>query len=330
MASLIIHITDTFLLFFLLKRFFNRTLALFLSLVFLVHPLQVESVAWIAAADNPLFFLFGISALLLSVKDRVSLKRLIGLCCLLLLSLLTKETAVIFIFLMLLYRVIFHKSQKFFFVIGAAFTLASYAFIRFVLAGVYFGVFKAPLIGRVPFGVRLLTSPAAIFYYIKNFFYPSHLGIEQNWVVNTMDFPHFYFPLFIDILFFILLLFFGWIILRANKKEFPAYLFFLVWLVAGLIAHSQLIPLDATVADRWMYFPIVGLLGVVGASIQALSFTSKKSAVFGFILGIILISLLSIRTIIRNTNWSDELTILSHDVHIDDITAQEGWFGQEK
>src|SRR6266700_2801169 len=93
MASLIIHITDTFLLFFLLKRFFNRTLALFLSLVFLVHPLQVESVAWIAAADNPLFFLFGISALLLSVKDRVSLKRLIGLCCLLLLSLLTKETA---------------------------------------------------------------------------------------------------------------------------------------------------------------------------------------------------------------------------------------------
>ncbi len=330
--SLLIHITNTILLFFLLKHFFDRELSLFLTLVFLVHPIQVESVSYIAAADNLLFFLFGISALFLSLRSHISWKRLIVICCLLLLSLLTKETAVIFIFLLLLYRVIFLKRQRLFFFICAACTFASYAFLRFGLAGVYFGHFTSPEIDSVKFGVRLLNIPAVIFYYLKNFLYPSHLGAGQFWVVKIMDFPHFYFPFFIDILFLILLLFLGWIILRANKKVFPSYLFFLAWFVAGLIVHSQLFPLDMTVADRWMYLPIVGLLGVVGVNIQAIMHSSKNRIAFGVMLGIILISLLSVRTIIRNTNWSDEVTLLSHDLDTYDngITAQEGWFGKVK
>lgn len=328
--SLMIHITNTILLFFLLKHFFNKTLSLLLSLVFLVHPLQVEAVSWIASADNLLFFLFGISALLLSLKEHVSWKRLIIVCCLLLLSLLTKETAVIFIFLVLLYKVLFKKRQKFFLFIGAAFTLTTYAFIRFVLAGVYFEHHTAPMIERAAFEVRLLTIPAVIFYYVKNLLYPSNLGVFQYWVVRTKDFPHFYFPLFIDILFLLVLLFLGGVIARANKKEFPVYLFSLAWLVVGLIFHSQLFPLDMTVADRWMYFPIVGLLGVVGVSIQVIKLVSKNRIAFGLTLGVILISLLSLRTIIRNTNWSDEARLLGHDLdtYHYGITAQEGWFGQ--
>jgi len=330
--SLLIHLADTVLLFLLFKRFINRALSLFLALIFLVHPMQVESVSWIASADNPLFFLFGISALLLSFKEIVSWKKLIVICCLLLLSLLTKETAVIFVLLLLLYRVFFHKRQKLLFFIGAASTLASYAFIRFVLAGIYFGHSTHPAIRGLTFGKRLLNIPAVLFYYIKNFLYPSHLGFQQFWIVKTMDFLHFYFPLFIDSLFLILLLFFGWIVLRTGKKEFPAYLFFLAWLVTGLIAHSQLIPLDMIVADRWMYFPIVGLLGVVGVCMHTIKFKSNKFKVAGFTLGIILISLLSLRTMDRNTYWSDQIKLLAHDLdtYYGGITAQEGWFVKVK
>src|SRR5438045_1114112 len=39
-----LHIIGTILLFLYLKHFFHRAVALLLSLVFLVHPLQVESV----------------------------------------------------------------------------------------------------------------------------------------------------------------------------------------------------------------------------------------------------------------------------------------------
>lgn len=330
LLSLLLHLTNTILVFFLLKHFFNSKLALFLSLFFLVHPLQVESISYMAAADNPLFFLFGISALLLSMKSHIDWKRMVIICSFLLLSLLTKETAIIFIFLILLYRVLFQKSQRVFFCIGAVCTVALYAFIRLVVVGVYFEPSQFSELNRITAGTRHLAIPAVLFYYIKNFFYPSHLGIEQDWAVKTMDFPHFYFPLCVDILFFIALLLIGWFIATARKKMIATYLFFLAWVVVGLIVHSQLFPLDVTVADRFMYLPIVGFVGMVGVSIQSIKHTSKNMMAVGVTLGMIVISLLSFKTITRNMIWSNETTLYATDVdtYENGILAQEGWLGQ--
>src|SRR5260370_40719782 len=93
--------------------------------------------------------------------------------------------------------------------------------------------------------------------------------------------------------------------------------------------YMQIILLDATVADRWFYFPIVGLLGIVGVGIQTTKLSSKNVKMLSWILGIILLSLLSIRTIVRNTNWSDAITLYEHDSNISDNYEIENNLGSE-
>jgi protein O-mannosyl-transferase len=333
-SSIVIHILNAILFFFLLKQFLKKTLSLFLSLTFLVHPLQVEAVSYIASADYLLLFFFGIAAFTLSLKNQLSWKRSITIGILLLCSLLANEAAVIFLLVILLYRIMFHRKQWTPLLVSNIIALTPYAYLRFIVARIHGfantggGVSE---ISRAPFTIRILNIPAELFYYIKNFFYPSHLAFEQEWLITKADFPHFYFPLVIDALFFLSLFLFGWFVFKANKKEFPVYLLFLTWLIAGLGIYSNIIRLDMIVADRWMYLPLVGLLGVIGVIIHTLQLITKQRNAVLLVLGILAISSLSIRTIVRNRDWSSEMGILVHDLpYYDNIASQEGVFGKIK
>src|SRR3989344_1444714 len=111
-AQIALHVLNTCLLYLVFQNFFRRSsVSLFLSLVFLGHPIQVESVSFIAASGNPLFFLFGMLALILSFQDTISYKRLLLISILLTLSLLTKEVGLLFIGLIIFYRLLFKRNK---------------------------------------------------------------------------------------------------------------------------------------------------------------------------------------------------------------------------
>lgn len=94
--QILLHVACTTLLYVLFRKFLSSGSALFASLVFLIHPMQVESVPFIAQAITPLFFLFGIIPLLLTMRKNIGTKTLAAAFFFLLLSLLTKETGIIF------------------------------------------------------------------------------------------------------------------------------------------------------------------------------------------------------------------------------------------
>ena len=322
--QLVLHITNAILLFLLFKIFFNKKLSLFLSLLFLVHPMQVESVSYISATDSTLFFLFGLIALLIGVTKELNFRKIVMQQILLFASILVKETGILFFLLILFYQFIFKKKYFVISLILSCISVLLYFSIRIYIGNVT--LVNRPLIPitRITVAERLLTIPQVIFYYIKTFFYPVTLGINQQWVVTSPSVSTFYVPLFFDVLFFSLLCVFGYRIFKKNKKVITVYIFFSAWFLLGLGIHSQLVALDMTVADRWAYFSLAGLLGVIGVILQHHFFSfGKYQNKIVISIAVLIIFLLAARTVVRNIEWQNPINLWNGAIAVNDNFLSE-------
>jgi tetratricopeptide (TPR) repeat protein len=182
-------------------------------------------------------------------------------------------------------------------------------------------------IARLPFLTRLLSIPEIIFYYLKTFFFPLNLAIAQNWTITDISFLHFYLPLLIEVMLFILVFILGFVLYSKNKINYYSYLFFCAWFFLGLGLHIQIFPLDLTVADRWFYLPMVGMLGIIGVLWQSISkerIITQKIITSLFLIAIILFSF---RTIVRNMDWQSQIRLLTHDSQVVDSYSIEELLG---
>ncbi|HYT42463.1 MAG TPA: hypothetical protein VEP90_08960, partial [Methylomirabilota bacterium] len=219
-------------------------------------------------------------------------------------------------------------------------TLLIYFFIRFAIGGVYFSkvVLVAPIpLANLPFIERLANIPAIVWYYLTTTFFPLRLAINQLWIVTELTGQDFYLPLLLDSLFFLALCMAGVYLYIHKKSYFKPYLFFLLWFLFGIGMLLQIFPLDMTVSDRWFYFPIVGLLGIIGVGIQMMlnkhgsySFINhEKTKLVTALFGAVLILLLSVRTIGRNNDYHDDITLVTQASHIQDNFLIEDTLGVE-
>ena len=318
--QLFMHLANVILVYFLFKKYFSVAISFFLSVIFLVHPIQVESVSFIGASGNLLFFLFGILSLHLVLKQSLFEKKYVQLliAILLLLSLLAKETGLGFSVLGIVFVYAFNRKKIWNIILISVLALACYFAIRFGIGHIYFNnehLKNVIPINNLSFEQRLLTIPAVLFYYLWTFVYPAKLAINQLWVVIEPSFQNFYLPLGIILSLFMIAVWFGRSLRKGNN--FIMYWLFLLWFSVGMGIHSQIIPLDMTVADRWFYFPMVGLLGMIGFMLTSVSSRYKDARMY-WIIGCILILMLSVRTIVRNTNWQDNIPLFAHDVQVMD------------
>jgi len=323
-----LHIINAFLIFILFKKFFQNEISFLLSVIFLVHPMQVESVSYISAAGSVLFFVFGISALLIITKKNIKYKESLIVFLLTLASILTRESGFLFIIVGLTYLLVFNKKYFSRFLLIYSSCSILYFLIRFGIGGVYFTTRPLIPIDRLTLLQRLINVPGILFYYIKTLIFPINLFIDQQWIVSSMTLSNFYIPLFLLIGLFLLLLFYFFKFIKGKEEESKIYLFFIVWSIAGFSLYSQIFPLDMTVADRWVYFPFVGILGITGFFISSISAT-KKNLKYAVIILSVIISLFSIRMIIRNANWYNFLTLYSHDVKHNNNYLIENDFAQQ-
>jgi hypothetical protein len=310
LVQLALHISNTILVFIIFKKFLKQSLAFFLSLLFLIHPINESTVVYISNLPDTLFIFFGLLSLLLLQREKNEVRTIIAASVCLLLCLFSKETGIAFLIISYLYLYLFKKNKLFVHTLASIIVILVYIIAR-VNAHVPLQKDTLEPIMTLSLTQRLLNIPAIISYYIQTFLYPKDLVLLHSWTVLSVQFNNFFFPLITDSFFFILLLIMSFFVYRKTK-EYKWEFFFFVWFLLGMLLHAQIVPIDFTVSDHFFYFPIIGLLALIGLFIQNILINKKIKTILIF-LGILLICILSLRTMIRNLDWKNQSTILAHD-----------------
>lgn len=256
--NLILHIVNCLLVFYLVYLFSQRKEVAFITaILFGIHPMHVESVAWISELKDVLFTLFFLISLInyifyLTKKDKkyyyVSLVSFI-------ICLLPKAQSLLFPFVLILTdyfynRKINWKSLKekipFFIVSGIFFVI------------LYIGAKETRQIGDesvTSLFHNFLYANFGIVFYIIRFFLP--FGLSNCYPLPDKSGDLFFLSLYYSAPFIVaslvVLLFF----LRKNKKVIFAFLFYFI----NLFIVLQLKRTNVTVvADRYTYVPYIGFL----------------------------------------------------------------------
>jgi hypothetical protein len=261
-ACLVLHLLSAFLLWRLFLRL-GLKLAWWGALLFVVHPVMVESVAWISELKNTVSLPFLLGALLawLNYDEQGRPRDYAAALALFLAALLAKTSVVMLPFVLLLHAWWKHgglSRKKFlaalpFFAVAFILGLLTMFFQRHWAVGTDPVEVGGPVVG-------LVRAGWAILFYLDKCLWP--FGLMP--IYPTPDFAHpspFQFAPWL-----LIVLFFGLLWSRRQSWGCPAMLglgFFLLNLVPvlGFVSMSYL--RIAWVADHFVYISAIGVIGLV-------------------------------------------------------------------
>ncbi|MBP6913540.1 MAG: tetratricopeptide repeat protein [Candidatus Levybacteria bacterium] len=313
---LILHICNAFILYIFFKRFFSKKIAFASALIFLVHPLNQEAVVYIAVAQEVFYFFFGGLAMLIITSPNRSIRKNLLASILFLLSFLSKESGILFFFASMLYLFFFVKKEIIKKIPYLLLPLLMYLPMRFLASQNNVIYIVKSNISSLHFFDRMVAVPKIFFFYLSYFIYPRNVSILPKWVVEKVDIENFYVPLVLDFLCITLFILAYFIFIRKSRKLKVIYIFFAVIFIIGIGLHLQIKALDQTVAARWFYFPMIGLLGILSTLVEYFKkyiLLYKKLFLITFILILIFFAG---KTFTRNLDFKDALTLYTKDVNL--------------
>src|SRR6266704_496483 len=310
---LLLGIANAILLYRFFKYSFNTVLALVFALVFLVHPVNSQILFSLTTRQDALFLFFGMLALLSLMRFR-SVRSLVLAAVCIFLSLLAKETGILFVAMAALYLFWFDRKRLLPFVYVMTLPLVLYLVLKIHAVGLNERSTIAAIDG-LGLGGRLMTIPAIILFYITKFVFPLQLATGYYWVYPTFSFNHVLLPLVIDLAVISSAVYVALVIQkRLTRAAFYSYLFFGAWAALGLLTHVQIIPLDFTASETWVYFPMVGVLGMLGVVLMVFQKHVRPSWIF--IICVILITMLGSRTALRGLDWQSDYRLTVNDISV--------------
>jgi len=305
-----LHIGSGLLLYLILRKIWkNDFLALLTSMLFLIHPQNVETVGYISSLQDTLYMFLGMLGLkwIVISEEKIEWSDMMFAGGCVFLALLSKETGGLFGILIGLYILLFHKRRdlvKWLEVLCIVYGFYLYLRIGVAQVGLDKNMFTP--MATLPLTVRLGNIPALVWHYLSQFVWSSRLSISQHWVNSNPGFLQGTVLCGLIVSWLMIL----WLAIKNKGRIFG---FFWVWFGVAMVFHLQIFPLDMTVADRWFYLPMVGFIGSMGSMVERSWIVDRRW--LRVVMVIIMIALF-VRSSIRIQNWRDGMTLYSHDIQI--------------
>jgi hypothetical protein len=323
LVQLLFAIGSAILVYLIFCYTFNPTVSLLLTLVFLVHPINSQVVYAIPSMQDVLCMFFGLLALWTLL--RFSSRKSMGLVAVsLFLSLLAKESGVLFVAIGLLYLFWFDRRRFRLFAGMTTVPVGLWLGLRMNAVGFGEHLMVAP-IDKLSLTDRLMNLPAVMQFYITKLIFPWKLASGYYWAYPTFSIRHVLLPLVVDLAVIGIGIYGAFAIRRRlDRAYFISYIFFAVWAVAGLLAYAQIVPLDETASETWFYFPMVGVLGMIG--LVLLAYRPRIQPRWYYAAAALALVCFGLRTMTRGFDYHDEHRLLTSDVSV----SKEDWPGYNR
>jgi len=326
MSNLALHVLNVLLLFLLLNHMTGACLrSAFVAALFAVHPLNVDSVAWISQRKNLLSTLLWLSCFwsYLYYLKEPSGRRMILMALLLLLGLMSKAMLITLPFTLILIDVWPLKRWR----TDESFMKALWTSIcekapLFVIA-IAFGLetlrsqgSSGAMIRSVdfPFLWRLAYATNDYIFYLQKMIWPTHLSVIYPRPTIALPLGVF----LIDALLLIAITVGTVATGRKFRYVLVGWLWYIVILapVCGLFAAGMAIK-----ADRFAYVSLIGIFVILVWGTADMSMRHKLSRRLAFIGGLLIVAVLAVVAHLQLAVWENSLTLFQHAVSVTENNA---------
>jgi len=311
-VNILIHLCNTYLVFVFISKISpkNVWVALITAAFFAVHPMHVESVAWVAERKDVLYTFFFLFSLIMYTKYLTSERHkhlaLAGV--LFVLSCLSKSAAVVLPLVLLLLD--YYTGRR----IDRKMVIEKIPFFAvsliFGLVAVYSQKSSGVLENWAP-ETSFVERISIVAYSFSGYIFKAVFPIKLSAVYPYPDeigktLPVIY---YLSVLFAGIVLFMVWFSKKWGKDVIFGFLFFII----TIILVMQFIPVGtATMADRYTYVPYIGIFFILGKLYERLSLHLNPQHI-KYVLIIILIFFIvfSVVAYQRVKKWENDETLFS-------------------
>jgi tetratricopeptide (TPR) repeat protein len=312
LVNLVLHAAVTWLLYLLLQTVLRsppdgkperKTVAFACALLFAVHPIHTEAVASIVGRAELLAAGFLLAAWILHIQDRE-----IGALLCFLLALLSKESAVVFLPLVAIGDYASGKWKPASRYLRIAGLTLLYLGVLWKVQGGHFGMADVQRLNNplaaIPAGWRILNALRVAWKYVGLQFYPATLSCDYsfNEIPVYLDWRRTLPPAIAAAA-----AVGGWIC-ATWKRRYALALAGGIYLAGFSTTANILVPIGTIMGERLAYFPSAGFCLLIALAWNWLQNRQPKLALWALA---VFVAILGARTVVRNRDWKDNLTLYS-------------------
>ncbi len=309
-TNMIFHVLSAVSIFWLISLISGDiSFAAITALLFVAHPAHTEAVSYISGRSDPMAVLFMLLSFIFYIKGQRAKKDALFVAAIAayVLSLLSREISVMFLPLIAIYGYAFKEkvNPKFWapaLAVTAAYLILRVTMLKQLLAE---GVVHSTFIERLPGFFAALTG------YVKVLFFPVGLHMEYGSRLFAYNDPAVVIGMgLLSLLIFALL----------KYKRTGLVFFALSWTIVTLLPVSNLFPVNAYMAEHWLYMPSIGIFILVAKVFRG-SLDKKNIRKTGLTLAGMVIAVLSLLTVKQNGYWRDPVVFYKRTIEY----SPESW-----